>query len=94
MQRDFYGIPLAPYAPVQQQPSQLEQLLNNLQDLYYSEDPTAKELVRKGSGGMMTRPNPYYNQIQSFMSVIPRLNNYLQNSRQKFIQDYKRGYAR
>lgn len=94
MQRDYYGIPLAPYAPVQPQPSRLEQLLGNLQDLYYSEDPTAKELIRKGSGGVMTKPNPYYNQIQSLMNVIPSFNNYLQNSRQKFIQDYYRGYIR
>lgn len=94
MQRDYYGIPLAPYAPVQPQPSRLEQLLGNLQDLYNSEDPTTKELIRKGSGGAITRDNPYYNQIQSFMNVIPRLNNYLQNSRQKFIQDYNRGYIR
>ena len=94
MQREYYGITLPPYAPVQQQPSPLELLLNNLQDLYNSEDPTAKQLVKKGSGGFMTKPNPYYNQIQALRSVIPNLNKYLQDSKQKFIQDYNRGLIR
>ena len=94
MQREYYGMPLPPYVPVQQQPSQLEQLLSNLQDLYNSEDPTARELIRKGSGGVMKKPNPYYNQIQALRSVIPNFNKYLQNSRQNFIQDYNRGLIR
>ena len=99
MQREYYGMPLPPYAPVQQQSntdlaSYLEQLLSNLQDLHNSEDPTAKELIRKGSGGVMKKPNPYYNQIQALRSVIPNFNKYLQNSRQNFIQDYNRGLIR
>lgn len=71
---DMYVLP--------QQPKR--NFLENMQILSESENPTDPILYRKGSGRVMSQPNPYYTQIQQLRNILPAIQQYLRNKQNPY----------